>query len=223
MTMAVVFDVNETLLDLAALDPAFRQLLGVDDGRERWFRQLLQLSLVATVTGEYAPFDALGDAALAQVAGQLRVRVSDADRARLRGLVRTLPLHDDVRPALERLRAAGLRVAALTNSTAETVEAQLAHAGVRDRFERLLSVDAVRRYKPAPETYRHAAAQLGIAPGELCLVAAHAWDVAGAQAAGCRAAFVQRPGKSLSPLQRAPDVAATDLRAVAEAIVALDR
>ena len=66
----------------------------------------------------------------------------------------SLPAHPDVRPALERLRAAGVRLATLTNSTAEVAEAQLEFAGIRDLFEASLSADTVGRLKPAPQPYR---------------------------------------------------------------------
>jgi FMN phosphatase YigB (HAD superfamily) len=73
--------------------------------------------------------------------------------------------------------------------------AQLDHAGLSGPFELVLSADAVRRLKPAPEPYRMAAERLGVAVGEVRLVAAHAWDVAGAARAGCATDFVARPGK----------------------------
>jgi 2-haloacid dehalogenase len=137
--------------------------------------------------------------------------------------MRALPPHPDVRPALERLREAGFRLAALTNNPSAVVEAQLANAGLRDLLELALSADAVRRLKPAPEPYRMAAERLGVAIEQVRLVAAHAWDVAGAQRAGCAAAFVARPGMVLDPLVPRPDIIGADLREVAEAIVQVDR
>jgi 2-haloacid dehalogenase len=89
-------------------------------------------------------------------------------------------------------------------------------------MERVLSADAVRRYKPAREAYRYAARELEVEPGELRLVAAHAWDVAGALGAGCKAAFVARPEKALNPKGAQPDISGRDLREVAEQIIARD-
>jgi 2-haloacid dehalogenase len=122
-----------------------------------------------------------------------------------------LPAHPDVRPALERLRDSGARLATLTNSTQAVVEAQLAFAGLRDLFEAALSADAVQRLKPGREPYGYAADALGIAPGEMTLVAAHAWDIAGARAAGARTVFVGRPGQVLDPAAPAPDRVVRDL------------
>src|SRR4029453_19662570 len=97
---------------------------------------------------------------------------------------------------------------------------QLGHAGPLDAFEAVLSADAVRRLKPAPEPYRMAATRLGVAPADVLLVAAHAWDVAGARAAGCQAAFVARPGKVLDPLPDPPDLVVPDLDDLATRLLA---
>ncbi|NTU79273.1 MAG: haloacid dehalogenase type II [Chloroflexales bacterium] len=222
MPRVCVFDVNETLLDLGALDPAFAQVFGDAGARREWFTQLIQSALVATITGAYAPFAQIGDAALTMVAARRGVPLTDDDRRLILGGMRSLPPHPDVRPALERLRSAGLRLAALTNSTAEVAAAQLAASGLADLFERQLSVDAVRRLKPAPEVYQMAAAQLGVGVGDIRMVAAHAWDIAGALRAGCTAAFVARPGMVLDPLVPPPDIVGADMHAVAEQILRIE-
>ncbi len=222
MPRVCVFDVNETLLDLQALDPAFAQLFGDAAVRREWFTQMIQSALVATVTDAYTPFGQIGDAALTMVAARRGVALTDDARRQLLGGMRSLPPHADVRPALERLRAAGLRLAALTNSTAEVAEAQLAHAGLAELFELRLSVDAVRRLKPAPEAYKMAARQMGVPLGEIRMVAAHAWDIAGALRAGCAGAFVARPGMVLDPLVPAPDVVGADMAEVAAQILAAE-
>jgi 2-haloacid dehalogenase len=124
--------------------------------------------------------------------------------------------------ALRRLRDAGLRLASLTNSTEQVARAQLENAGLLDAFELVLSADTVRRLKPAPEPYRMAAERLGVAVGDVRLIAAHAWDVAGAARAGCATAFVARPGKVLDPLVERPEIIGANLAEVADAILAVD-
>lgn len=223
MRRVQVFDVNETLLDLAAMDPHFERVFGDAGLRRVWFNQMIQSALVATVTGAYSQFGAIGMAALEMTAQQAGVELRDADREAILAQMRRLPAHPEVPGALGRLRDAGLRLAALTNSTEQVAQAQLEHAGLIDLFELVLSADSVRRLKPAPEPYRMAAKRLGVAVGEVRLVAAHAWDVAGAVRAGCAAAFVARPGKVPDPLVDRPDVVGADLAEVADAILAADR
>jgi 2-haloacid dehalogenase len=224
MARVQVFDVNETLLDLAALDPHFQRVFGDARVRQVWFAQLIQSALVATVTGAYRPFGQIALAALQMTAGQAGVELADADRDAIAAQLRQLPAHPEVSGALRRLQEAGFRLAALTNSTEEVARAQLEHAGLIDRFEQVLSADTVRRLKPAPEPYRHAAERLGLPVGQVRLVAAHAWDVAGAARAGCATAFVARPGKVLDPLvEPPPEIVGADLAEVADRILTLDR
>lgn len=222
MKRICVFDVNETLLDLRALDGPFERIFGQPGVRQQWFAQLLQSALVSTLTNAYSDFGSVGRAALEMVARRNGREVTDADRDSILGAVRTLPPHPEVGAALERLRGAGFRLATLTNSTEAVARAQLEHAGLIDLFERTLSADAVRRLKPAPEPYRMAARELGVEISSIRLVAAHAWDVAGALRAGAAAAFVARPGLALDPLAPEPDVIGSDLADVAERIIAAE-
>jgi 2-haloacid dehalogenase len=222
MARVCVFDVNETLLDLGALDPHFERVYGDAGVRRSWFLQLLQSALVATVTGVYSDFGTIGAAALEMVAEREGVYLSEEDKQEILGGMRELPPHPEVAKSLERLREAGLRTATLTNSTREVAEAQMENSGLRGYFEQILSADAVKRLKPAPELYMMAAESLGVEIGQVRLVAAHSWDVAGALRAGCAAAFVARPGMVLDPLVERPDVVGVDLREVADRILEVE-
>jgi 2-haloacid dehalogenase len=222
MRRVQVFDVNETLLDLAALDPHFQRIFGDAGVRVAWFEQMIQSALVATVTGVYHQFGSLAMAALETTAERAGVELADDDKKAVAAQMRQLPAHPEVAGALRRLRDAGLRLASLTNSTEQVARAQLEHAGLLDAFELVLSADTVRRLKPAPEPYLMAAERLGVAVGDVRLIAAHAWDVAGAARAGCATAFVARPGKVLDPLVERPEIIGANLAEVADAILAVD-
>jgi 2-haloacid dehalogenase len=219
MARVCVFDVNETLLDLGALDPHFERAFGDARVRRVWFVQLLQSALVATVTGAYSDFGTIGAAALEMVAEREGVELSEEERQRILGGMRELPPHPEVAESLESLRDAGLRLATLTNSTQQVAEAQMEGSGLRGYFEQILSAGTVKRLKPASEPYRMAAQRLGVEIGQIRLVAAHSWDVAGALRAGCAAAFVARPGMVLDPLVERPDIVGGDLREVAARIL----
>jgi 2-haloacid dehalogenase len=219
MPRICVFDVNETLLDLSALDPHFERAFGDAAVRQAWFTQLLQSAFVSTITGDYKDFGTIGSTALEMVAARRGATLSPEDRSSILGGMRRLPAHPDVREGLERLRRAGVRLVTLTNSTEEVGQAQISNAGLGEYFEHLFSADTARRLKPAQEPYRMVAERLGVGIGELRLVAAHAWDIAGALHAGCVAAFVARPAMVLDPLFEPPDVVGADLREVAERIL----
>jgi 2-haloacid dehalogenase len=222
MPRVCVFDVNETLLDLQALDPHFQRVFGDAAVRQAWFSQMIQSALVSTVTGVYADFGRIGAAALEMTAARQGITLSAEDQQQILGGIRKLPPHAEVQASLDRLRDAGLRMAALTNSTEQVAQEQLTNAGLAPYFEQILSADNVQRLKPAPEPYQMAAQRLGVEITDVRLVAAHAWDVAGALRAGCIAAFVARPGKVLDPLVEAPDVSGADLSEVADRIIEIE-
>jgi 2-haloacid dehalogenase len=222
MTTVIAFDVNETLLDLRALDPAFEDLLGSAALRAQWFAQMLQLSFVGGLTGQYVDFSTAQNAALRMLAARVGKPVTATQADEMVHRMDSLPPHPEVPGALRRLRQTPLKVVALVNSLEVVGEAQLANAGVRDYFDAVISADSVRHLKPAPEPYHFVAKTLGVNISEVRLVAAHSWDVSGALAAGCRAAFVARPGMVMSPIGAQPDIAEADIAAVVDKIVAVD-
>ena len=222
MKPVIVFDLNETLLDMSSLDPAFAKIFGpgaATTTRKKWFNQVLELFLAATVIDEYRSFDKLTDDELQMIAAQQGGEASADDRATLKKALGEIPAYPDVQPGLRRLKEAGFTVATLTNSTAKSAQTLVDRAGLGDLFDRVLSVDAIERYKPAREAYEYAANELKVKPGDICLVAAHAWDIAGAVAAGCKGAFIARPEKVLSPGTAAPEFQARDVTALAEQLV----
>ena len=217
----LVFDVNETLLDLAALDPHFERIFGDAAVRTEWFETMIQSAMLGVITETYHDFGAVAKGALSAVAARKNVKLADEDIKAVLQQVRNLPPHPEVAEALSLLQNAGVRLATLTNSTLEVAKAQLGYAGLTGYFERILSADTVKRLKPALEPYQHAAAELGVPTSSLRLIAAHAWDVAGAKRAGCKTAFVARPGKVLDPLALQPDMVGRDLLEVANKLLAL--
>jgi 2-haloacid dehalogenase len=214
-----VFDVNETLLDLRALDAHFERAFGDASVRQAWFTQLLQSAFVSTITRDYKDFGTIGSTALDMLATRRGVTLTQQDRTSILQGMRKLPPHPDVRDGLERLRSAGLRLVTLTNSTEQVAQEQMKNAGLNEYFEHIFSADTVQRLKPAPEPYRMVAERLGVDINQTRLIAAHSWDVTGALHAGCAAAFIRRVGMVLDPLFESPDIVGADLREVADRII----
>jgi len=223
MARVLVFDVNETLLDLKALDPHFERIFGDRTVRGLWFNQFIQSALVTIVTDAYTPFGQIGMAALDMVAAQRGIIVKTEDKQSIAQTLSHLPPHAEVKEGLQRLKDAGMRLAALTNSTLQVAETQLTHAGLRDLFEQVFSADEVKRLKPAPEPYQMTAERMGVSIQQVRLVAAHAWDIAGAMRTGCAGTFIARPGAVLDPLSPSPDIIGADLREVTEQIIQVER
>lgn len=212
----VVFDVNETLLDVSALGPALSRVAGPGIGVGEWFARMLHRSLLANELGRHQPFGDLGVEALLWLAAREEIPLTPDEAAAVVEGMAGLPAHPDVVPGLEALAAAGTRMVALTNGSGEVAEAQVAATGLAPYFERVLSVEAVRRFKPAPEAYAYAADTCGVDIGRMVMVAAHDWDIAGAQVAGAVGCFVRRQPWGLA--QMSPNLSVDDIGGLAAAL-----
>jgi len=216
----IVFDVNETLLDLDTIRPVFDRVFGDPAAMRLWFANLITYSEALTLAGVYVPFTDIGAAVLRMLADARGITISDADAAELTDRFATMPPHPEVPAALRRLRDHGFRLFTLTDNTLAISGRQLEHGGVIDVFERRFSVDeTVKRHKPAPEAYHSVAAALGVGPGGICLIACHVWDTIGAQAAGWQAGLILREGNAPLAVGPQPDYIGPDLDAVADQLI----
>ena len=222
MPRVIVFDLMGTLLDLRALDTYFERFFGDAAVRKEWFMQTMQLGMAAIVTNAYEDFGVQADTGLEITARYYKVSLLGEEKNLILSTLRKLRTYPEVVQSLQRLRDAGLRLATLTNSTAQAAEAQLAYAGLVDHFEEVISADEIHCFKPAPEVYALAARRLSVERGQVRLVTAHDWDVTGALRSGCTAAFVARPGQVMNPFGPQPDVIGADLGEVAEKVIAVE-
>jgi 2-haloacid dehalogenase len=212
----LVFDVNETLLDLSPLKLDFEAVFGSSDPMGEWFARMLHGSLIANHLSDYRAFGVIGVEALQLVAKRRQVDLDGVTATQIVSHLASLPAHRDVAPALERLVDAGFGVAVLTNGSTETANAQIENAGLTAFVQRVISVEEVGRFKPDPVTYRHAAQVMDVTVSESMLVAAHDWDVAGAMRASAQGAFVQRPGSFWSLPTPMPPVVGENLEEIAD-------
>jgi 2-haloacid dehalogenase len=219
----IVFDVNETLLDLTTLEPVFERIFGDAAVMRDWFSELILYSEALTLSGLYTPFGELAGGTLRMVGERKDVEISDWDIGDLKDHIGSMPALPDVARALEKLRSAGFRLVTLTNSPPGPSPTTLERAGLSEFFERSFSVDDVSRFKPAPETYRLVAQTLDVDQADLCMVACHLWDTIGAQAAGCSGALVKRPGNAVMHAEGVPlpDIVAENMVHLADQIIAL--
>ncbi len=218
----ILFDVNETLLDLESMRVSVGEALG---GRDEllplWFTTMLHNSLVTTVTGDYQDFGTIGVASLMMVASNNGISLTEAQaREAIVPPLLSLPPHNDVVPGLTALKHQGFTLMSLTNSSNAGVKTQFENAGIGGFFSARYSIEDIKVYKPDLRAYQWVVDQLGLEPEYVLMVAAHGWDVAGAKAAGLQTAFVSRPGKALYPLAAKPDFVVADIRALADTLSA---
>jgi 2-haloacid dehalogenase len=216
----IVFDVNETLMNLDGIRPTFDRIFNDPAAMRLWFANLITYSEALTLSGVYVPFTDIGGAVLRMLAATRDVRITQADAAELTERFATMPPHPEVPAALRRLRDHGFRLFTLTDNTLEIAGRQLEHAGVIDVFERRFSVDeTVKRHKPAREAYDSVAAALQLAPADICLVACHVWDTMGAQSAGWQAGLILREGNAPLDIGPQPNYIGKDLDAIADQLI----
>jgi 2-haloacid dehalogenase len=221
----LVFDVAETLLDLQVLRPLFERVFGAGAIVDEWFGETILYSESATLTNTFAPFSKLGAGVLRMLGRIHNVSISEADVVELYNDLAFLPPHPDVPDSLRKLKAAGYCLVTLTDAPANPGRGPLQAAGLADLFERQFTAEAVRRYKPARETYQMVAQATGTRLSELCMIASHPWDLIGARAAGCSAALIERAGVApfIVPGLEQPQIIAPTLTEIAAQLVQVKR
>jgi 2-haloacid dehalogenase len=215
----IVFDVNETVLDLETMQPVFTRIFDDKSAMRLWFANFILYSSALTVAGCYVPFTDIGAAVMKMLADTRGIKINDADRKELTEKFSTMPPHKEVPAALRKLRAAGFRLFTLTDNLLEVQTRQLTHGGIVDLFERRFSADGVKHHKPSRQAYAYVEKELGAKPEQFCLIACHTWDTLGAVAAGWEAALIKRPGNDVLGVGPQPQIVGNELNDVADQLI----
>lgn len=220
MRPVLFFDVNESLLDLRVLEVHFKTHFGDKIVVSEWFDQVIQTAMLSVILGWPKNFADVGRSALAMVVDRHKLLLTEDALVDIVGGMKKLPPHDDVIPGLTMLKSAGFRMVALTNSPVTVAEEQLKFAGLIDFFETVISVEEVKTLKPDAKVYVYATQKMDVEPSNSYLIAAHAWDVAGAMAIGCKGALIKRSGIAANPIAPVPTMIAESFSLIAEQICA---
>ena len=206
----LIFDVNETLSDMAPLGSRFEDVGAPASLRTTWFAGLLRDGFALAAAGTSGTFIDLARESLAIILRDqpLERSVEAAVQHVLDGFAE-LTVHDDVPDGIRALTELGIRMTTLSNGSASVAGSLLERAGLREHFERLMTVEDTDRWKPAPESYAYALEACGVAPRDAMLVAVHPWDIDGAARAGLATAWLDRSGASYPAYFSAPDLRAT--------------
>ena len=222
----LIFDVNETLIDIESMNPLFKCLFGDERVMREWFGQLVMYSMALTLSGLYKDFILLGQGLFEMVGAIHNVEVKSTDIESLKEGMLTMPAHADAKEGLNALQDAGFRMVTLTNTPPiKAGKSSLENAGLAPFFERQFSVDSAKNFKPAQIVYHMVAQELGVFPSACCMIAAHVWDTIGAQSAGLAAGLITRAGNAPLPMPGLPqpNVVAPDLPALATKMIKLWR
>lgn len=212
----IVFDVNETLSDLAPLTARFAEVGAAANLAKLWFTALLRDGFALAASGDNAPFGLIGADVLrgllsdVSVAPRLNRNVDDAVTHVMAGLAE-LEMHADVAAGVRSLKFAGFRLVTLSNGPTALADTMFSTAGIRSEFEALLTVEDAPAWKPARSAYEHAAAACGVRLEDMLLVAVHPWDIHGAARAGLHTAWLNRTGALYPSYFEAPDYTVSSL------------
>lgn len=217
----VAFDVIETLFPLDPLRAKLKEAGLPASALQIWFGQILRDGMALTMTGEFKPFADVAEATLKGLIAEHGQSPAEEKLERVIAGFGELSPHGDVRPSLELLRAAEIRAVALTNGNAKTTEKLFAKAGLAHLIERVISIDEVRQWKPARAVYLQALLAAGVEAPRMALVAAHAWDVRGAAAAGLTTGWLPRQEKRFPNIFGKPDVKGGTLLDVVQQLLML--
>ncbi len=213
----LIFDVNETLSDMSPMATRFEDVGAPAHLATSWFAGLLRDGFALTAVGASDSFARIAAESLG-----ICLHGIDLDRSTSEAVSHImdgfagLPVHADVPDGIRALGGLGIRLVTLSNGSAAVAEALFDRAGVREPFERLLTVEDAGRWKPAPEAYAYALQQCEVDPEEAMLVAVHPWDIDGASRAGLATAWLNRTGGPYPEYFRAPDLRAASLAELAE-------
>jgi 2-haloacid dehalogenase len=217
------FDIIGTTFSIEPLRPRLTLLDLPPAALDAWYAAGLRDAFALAATGGFEPFRQVLDGALEQVAAKMGVQTTSASREEVLEGLKELPPHPDAGEALETLAGAGIRVLAVSNGAAALTRHLFRQSGLDHFVERVISVEDVRRSKPAREVYDFAAREAGVEPGEVALVATHPWDIHGAKSAGWLGAYVARGVPYPSGVMRPPDIEGETLAEVTARLAALPR
>ena len=213
----VAFDAIGTMFPLDAMRPSLMAIGLPAAGLESWYATAVRDALAWTASGDFKPFATVMEGALDQVLGEQGLAPPRSARLALMAQFKHLPARPDARDALLFVTQARMRSILLTNGSRRATWSLLQQAGLDRLVERVVSVEEIKLVKPRPEVYAHAARQCRVRLSRMALVAAHPWDVNGAKAAGCIAAYVSAD-RPFTRTMRAPDVQASSLTEAVRAL-----
>jgi 2-haloacid dehalogenase len=219
--MVVAFDVVGTLFSLEPLRLRLKEAGFAETALAEWFSRFLHASVSLDVVDVFVPFREVAIATLEVMAAESGLSPSRSMAEKVIQSIAALPAYPDVGPAFQGLADAGIRIMALTNGSAQTTQHLFKQAALEGFVERIVSIEEVRHWKPRTEVYLHAANIAGVSPVRMCLVAAHAWDILGANHAGLLTAWVARKEKKFHSAMEAPDVTGESLTDVVATLVGL--
>ncbi|HIF9324663.1 TPA: haloacid dehalogenase type II [Photobacterium damselae] len=215
----IIFDINETILNLESLHKIFVDIFDNNLMLSQWFSKLLHTSAVCAITKVETNFFTLASITLDNMFDDNQLELSKFDKKEFLNEFTRLQPYSDVIPALKYLKENGFKLIALSNSSSKLINEQLNNSGVISFFDEIISAEEVTTFKPDPQVYKYAAKRLGVSLNRLRLVATHDWDTHGALSVGMNAAYLSRNDKKYTSVFKKVDIKGSDMMEIAYKIV----
>lgn len=225
MPTTLAFDVYGTLIDTHSIVSKIEEVAGSGAAEfvHTWRDKQLEYSFRRGLMRKYENFEICTSAALDYTCAYHKISLNLEQKENLLEAYKTLPAFADVKEGLTLLRAAGFRLYAFSNGSAMAVETLLATADIRGFFLGVVSVDALKTFKPDPKVYQHFLKESGASSDDAWLISSNPFDVIGARATGMRAAWIQRDeGAIFDPWGIEPTISVNSLSELSEQISAFE-
>lgn len=219
----IVFDIYETLLDMADTERKINAFTESKRGYIIWLELFMQYCFADNCLDTFHDFLSIARATLQMAGYHLGRNIPEREISDVLENLKHLPLHEDVQSGLSQLRDRGYRIAALTNAPEKIVCDRMERTGLISYFEQVLSAETVRKYKPQKETYRLAAQKLHCEMDRMLMVTSHAWDISGAANAGMRTVLLERNGELVYPLSAEPEAICNSLPDLVDLLDEMDK
>ncbi|QDG88163.1 haloacid dehalogenase type II [Pseudarthrobacter sp. NIBRBAC000502770] len=215
----IVFDVNETISDMSPMAQRFADVGAAEHMAKLWFATLLRDGFALTAAGDNGSFADIGAEVLrGMLTGMKLNRDTESAVEHVMTGFSGLGLHPDVVEGVQALHDAGYRLVTLSNGSTQLAETLFTTAGIRDKFEKLLSVEDAAIWKPDRTSYEYAATICGVNAAEMILTSVHPWDIHGAARAGLSTAWINREGAQYPQYFQAPDHTVANLPHLLDAL-----
>ncbi len=212
----VVFDIIGTCFSLEKPRQQLIKLGAPDYALELWFAQALRDAFAFSHAGGYRPLKEILQAELPRTLQMLDIELNSSQLSQIMDTFSELELQPEAEEAFKVLTTSGWKIIALTNGSKDATRKLLERAGVQKYFAEVYSVDAIALTKPHPDVYKMIQTDN---LENVWLVAAHAWDIAGAERVGMKTAFVTQLEKDYLDVYPQAEIKVENLLEAARQII----
>ena len=210
----VIFDVNQTMFSLNALNKKFKEFGLKQSLVNNWFLSVLKEGFSSSLSQQFVDFKTIGKNELIKIFLQNNTLYNHKIINSILGEFSNLKVHPDIKTSLKYLKKNKIKIVTLTNGSVSNTKLLLKKNDINNFIDECFSINSFKIWKPAREVYLKTCEKMKIKPGRALMIAAHGWDINGAKLAGLKTAYITRYEKKLSNFYNRPDYVGKDSREI---------